>query len=357
MTAPLPKSLHRESLDPDTLDRAERQPRPPPAGDEPLLALEGVTVTFAKARGFIDAVTGQTPPKVRAVDDVSLAIAPGETLGLVGESGSGKTTIARAIMRLSPPDRGRILFRGADVNALAGDDLRRFRREVQMVFQDPYSSLNPRLGIGAAISEVLRFHDIVPVGEVDEEVVRLLSLVGLSPEMRHRRPRELSGGQRQRVGLARALAVRPKLLVLDEPVAALDVSIQAQVLNLLHDLRRNLGLTMLFVAHELGVVRHMCDRVAVMYLGRIVETGSRDEIFDAAAHPYTQSLLKAVPRLEPEKRHRKPVLEGEIPSPIALPPGCRFQSRCPRVADICTTEPEAVSLSADHTAACHFAGR
>lgn len=324
-------------------------------GEAPLLSLQNVVMEFARPRGIVDALTRKSPSVVRAVDDVSLSVAPGETLGLVGESGSGKTTIARAIMGLMPPKRGRILFRGEDVNGLSGDDLKRFRREVQMVFQDPYSSLNPRFSVGAAIGEVLRFHSIVAATEIESEVIRLLSLVGLPSHTRNSRPRELSGGQRQRVGLARALAVRPKLLVLDEPVAALDVSIQAQVLNLLHDLRRELGLTMLFVAHELGVVRHMCDRVAVMYLGRIVETGTGDEIFVHAAHPYTQGLLAALPRLDARKRHRKPVLEGEIPSPIALPAGCRFQSRCPRAEPICKTEPPIVEPSPTHAIACHFA--
>lgn len=325
------------------------------AAGAPLLAIENVTVEFAKSRTFLDGLTGQRPPVVRAVDNVSLSIMPGETLGLVGESGSGKTTVARAIMRLMKPKSGRILFRGDDVNDLAGDDLRRFRREVQMVFQDPYSSLNPRFAVGAAIGEVLRFHDIVPADRVEAEVIRLLSLVGLSADMRGRLPRELSGGQRQRVGLARALAVRPKLLVLDEPVAALDVSIQAQVLNLLDNLRQELGLTMLFVAHELGVVQHMCSRVAVMYLGRIAETGTRDEIFGRPAHPYTQGLLAALPRLDARKRQRKPILEGEIPSPINLPAGCRFQTRCPRAEAICKTEPPIVQPSTTHRIACHFA--
>ena len=339
---------------PPLLDRTPDADAPAATG-APLLSLENVTVEFTKARSFFDGLTGQSPPVVRAVDDVSLLLPPGHTLGLVGESGSGKTTVARTIMRLIAPKSGCIRFRGEDINALSGAELRRFRREVQMVFQDPYSSLNPRLSVGTAIGEVLRFHKIVPADGVDAEVVRLLSLVGLPSDTRNRRPRELSGGQRQRVGLARALAVRPRLLVLDEPVAALDVSIQAQVLNLLHDLRQELGLTMLFVAHELGVVRHMCDRVAVMYLGRIMETGTRDEIFASAAHPYTKGLIAALPQLDPQKRLRKPVLEGEIPSPIALPKGCRFQSRCPRAAAICGTEPPIVELSASHSAACHFA--
>jgi oligopeptide transport system ATP-binding protein len=325
------------------------------AGRVPLLAVEALTVEFAKQRSIVDTLTRRPPSVLRAVDDVSLTIAPGETLGLVGESGSGKTTVARAVLRLSKPKAGRILYGGKNIAEFDARSLRSFRRSVQLVFQDPYSSLNPRLTIGGAIGEALRFHTIVPTEETDAEVRRLLMLVGLAPEMAERRPRQLSGGQRQRVGLARALAVRPHLLVLDEPVAALDVSIQAQVLNLLKDLRDELGLTMLLVAHELGVVRHMCDRVAVLYLGRIMETGTADEIFADARHPYTRGLLAAVPRLEPVKRQRKPVLDGEIPSPMALPAGCRFRTRCPRAEAICTTEPPTVRRSPTHAIACHFA--
>ncbi len=326
-----------------------------PAKGTPLLAVENLTVEFEKPRGIVDVITRRPAAVLRAVDGVSLAIAPGETLGLVGESGSGKSTIARAVLRLYRPKAGRILHAGEDIAAFDPPTLRRFRRSVQLVFQDPYSSLNPRLTIGGAISEALRFHDIVPPDQTEREVRRLLSLVGLAAEMAERRPRQLSGGQRQRVGLARALAVRPSLLVLDEPVAALDVSIQAQVLNLLKDLRDELGLTMLLVAHELGVVRHMSDRVAVLYLGRIMETGTTDEIFSDARHPYTRGLLAAVPRLEPVKRQRKAVLEGEIPSPMMLPSGCRFRTRCPRAAAICASEPPIVHVSPTHLAACHFA--
>ena len=345
MTAPV-------RLDPGTAAAPPGPARAPPA---PLLAIEALTVEFSRPRGIVDTLTRRPVSVLRAVDDVSLTIAPGETLGLVGESGSGKTTLARAVLRLSKPKAGRILYDGKDIVTLDAGALRGFRRAVQLVFQDPYSSLNPRLTIGNAIGEALRFHGIVPAGETEAEVQRLLTLVGLAPEMAERRPRQLSGGQRQRVGLARALAVRPHFLVLDEPVAALDVSIQAQVLNLLKDLRDELGLTMLLVAHELGVVRHMCDRVAVLYLGRIMETGTADEIFADARHPYTRGLLAAVPRLEPVKRQRKPVLEGEIPSPVALPAGCRFRTRCPRAKAICTSEPPIVRRSPTHVVACHFA--
>jgi len=321
----------------------------------PLLAIDELVVEFRKPRSLVDLAFARRPPVVRAVDGVSLALAPGETLGLVGESGSGKTTVARAVLGLHRPASGSVRFQGDDVAALDRAGRRRFRRQVQMVFQDPMSSLNPRLPVGRAIAEVLRFHRIVPAAASSVEVQRLLELVGLLPDMAARRPRGLSGGQRQRVGLARALAVRPTLLVLDEPVAALDVSIQAQVLNLLRDLRDELGLTMLFVAHELGVVRYMSNRVAVMYLGRIMEIGSADEIFGNPRHPYTQSLLKAVPRLEPVKRHRRPVLQGDVPSPLAIPSGCRFRTRCPLAVARCAEEaPAAQLLSPTHRSLCHF---
>ena len=245
------------------------------------------------------------------MDDVSFAIAPGETLGLVGESGSGKTTVGRALLGLNRPSAGRMLLDGQDLATLRPDERAALPRRMQMVFQDPFGSLNPRFSVESTLAEVLIFHRIVPRGEVVGEVRRLMDLVGLSPSLADRLPRHLSGGQRQRVGVARALAVRPSVLVLDEPVAALDVSIQAQVLNLLQDLRETLGLTMLFIAHELGVVRYVCDRVAVMYRGPIMETGTSAEIFAAARHPYTRSLLEAAPRLTPRKRTRPPVLASD----------------------------------------------
>jgi len=320
-----------------------------------LLRIEDLVIAFKSPRSVVDAALGRATPAVRAVDGVSLTVGAGETVGLVGESGSGKTTVGRAILGLIKPASGRILYDGQDVASLKSAELARFRRQVQIVFQDPYSSLNPRLPVGKAIAEVLRFHRIVPETEIAGEVRRLLDRVGLLPDMAERLPRGLSGGQRQRVGLARALAVRPRFLVLDEPVAALDVSIQAQILNLLKDLRDELGLTMLFIAHELGVVRHMSDRIAVMYLGKIVETGTGAEIFTSPRHPYTQGLLKAVPRLEPIKRNRAAVLQGEVPSPLAIPSGCRFRTRCPMAEPLCTNEPEEAKLSETHYARCHFA--
>jgi oligopeptide/dipeptide ABC transporter ATP-binding protein len=322
---------------------------------EPILRVEDLVVEFRKERSIGDLVTGRKPPALRAVDGASFEVWPGETLGLVGESGSGKTTVGRAIVGLNRPQCGTILFEGKPLAGRDAAGLAAFRRRIQMVFQDPYSSLNPRIKIGAAIAEVLRFHRIVPDEATAGEVARLLSVVGLPAPMADRYPRQLSGGQRQRVGLARALAVRPAFLVLDEPVAALDVSIQAQILNLLNDLKRELNLTMLFIAHELRVVRHMSDRIAVMYLGQIMETGPADEIFENARHPYTRALLSAVPKMELKKRTRAAATQGDIPSPLDIPSGCRFRTRCPMAAGICQTEPPVLSISPSHDARCHFA--
>ncbi len=321
----------------------------------PRIAVEHLTVEFRTGRSLMSLLAGEQPPTVRAVDDVSLAIAPGETLGLVGESGSGKTKVGRALLGLNRPASGSLRLDGRDLAHIGEQERRSLPRRIQMVFQDPYGSLNPRLTVRSTLAEVLAFHRIVGPQEIEGEVRRLMDLVGLSAALADRRPRHLSGGQRQRVGLARALAVCPSVLVLDEPVAALDVSIQAQVLNLLQDLRRQLGLTMLFIAHELGVVRHISDRVAVMYLGHVMETGTADEIFEGARHPYTASLLKAMPRLVPAKRSRPPVLQGEVPSPFAIPSGCRFRSRCPQARPVCETPPPEINLSSTHVAACHFA--
>jgi oligopeptide/dipeptide ABC transporter ATP-binding protein len=323
----------------------------------PRLAVDRLSVEFRGNHTIASMLKGEPPGKVRAVDKVSFEIAAGETLGLVGESGSGKTTVGRALLGLNKPSEGRMQLDGEDLASLSETQKKTLPRRMQMVFQDPYGSLNPRRTVRQTLSEVLSFHAIVPPQEVQQEVSRLMALVGLSPTLAERRPKGLSGGQRQRVGLARALAVRPSVLVLDEPVAALDVSIQAQVLNLLEDLRKQLGLTMLFIAHELGVVRHISDRVAVMYLGHVMEIGTTEEIFSGARHPYTISLLKAMPRLVPEKRNRPPVLQGEVPSPYAIPSGCRFRTRCPVAQAICEQEPPMATLSATHSASCHFAAR
>ena len=326
-----------------------------PATNVARLIVERLSVEFRGNHTIASMLRGQAPGKVRAVDNVSFEIAPGETLGLVGESGSGKTTVGRALLGLNRPSDGRLLLDGEDLGSLSHEQVKALPRRIQMVFQDPYGSLNPRRTVRQTLSEVLSFHQIVSPRQVQQEVSRLMSLVGLSPTLLDRRPKGLSGGQRQRVGLARALAVRPSVLVLDEPVAALDVSIQAQVLNLLEDLRKQLGLTMLFIAHELGVVRHISDRVAVMYLGHVMEIGTTEEIFSHATHPYTISLLKAMPRLIPEKRSRPPVLQGEVPSPFAIPSGCRFRTRCPMAQPICEQEPPMAVLSNTHSASCHFA--
>ncbi len=328
-----------------------------PAALAPVFEIEGLKVHFPVRQSWLAALGGAPRPVVRAVDGVDLAISGTETLGLVGESGGGKTTLARALVRIYKPTAGRIRLYGRDLATYParGDD--GLCRRVQMVFQDPYSSLNPRMTAGAALTEILLFHGLSTRKTAPGEVARLLAAVGLPRSTAERLPRTLSGGQRQRVGLARALAVQPSFIVLDEPVAALDVSIQAQILNLLKDLKDRIELGLVFVAHELSVVRHMSNRVAVMYLGRIVEIGSTREIFETPQHPYTQSLLKAVPRLVARRRHRAAVLSGEVPSPLAVPTGCRFHPRCPRAAEICRrVDPPYLERAPGHRAACHFPG-
>ena len=330
-------------------------PQVPSAPAEAILEVDALTVSFGGGGGLAGVLQRRSAQRVRAVNGVSFRMWPNETLGLVGESGSGKTTLGRTLLRLHRPDSGSIRFLGRDLTNADGKELRALRPNMQLVFQDPYSSLNPRFTVYRTLSEVLRFHGVCAEADVAGEVARLLKMVGLSSDMARRRPSALSGGQRQRVGLARALALNPKLLVLDEPVAALDVSIQAQVLNLLGSLRDELGLTMLFIAHELSVVRHMSTRVAVMYLGEFVEIGTSQEIFELASHPYTRSLLRAVPRLVPERRRRAAVLKGDAPSPLAIPPGCPFHPRCPRAEAIChEVKPPEVRISYTHTSRCHF---
>ena len=323
---------------------------------EAIVEVEDLAIDFLAPLLLADLMQRRGRRRLRAVDGVSFAIRRHETLGLVGESGSGKTTLGRAMLRLYRPAAGHIRVLGRDLGTLRAKELRSLRRELQMVFQDPYSSLNPRMTIGQTLGEVLRFHKVCAPREVKGEVARLLELVGLSADMAVRYPSALSGGQRQRAGLARALAVNPTFIVLDEPVAALDVSIQAQILNLLQSLQREFGLTMMFIAHELSVVRHMSSRLAVMYLGKIVEMGETETIFLSPAHPYTQGLMKAVPRLVPERRHREAVLKGDVPSPLAVPSGCRFHPRCPMAQEICrTVEPPVKTLGHGHESACHFA--
>jgi oligopeptide transport system ATP-binding protein len=319
----------------------------------PLLELRGLRMHFPITEGII---ARRQLGEVKAVDGVDLTIEKGETVGLVGESGCGKTTMGRCILRLETPTSGEIRYNGVDIATLGRRDLMALRRRVQVIFQDPYSSLNPRMKIGTILSEPMKVHGIVPDSRKRADRVReLLSLCGLNPSFADRYPHEMSGGQRQRVGIARALALEPEFIVCDEAVSALDVSIQAQIINLLEDLRDKFSLTYLFIAHDLSVVRHLCQRVAVMYLGRVVELASCDEVFENPQHPYTKALLAAVPVPDPSVEAGRVVqpLAGEVPSPINPPPGCVFHPRCPIAVEDCTRErPEARETRPGHWAAC-----
>ncbi len=299
------------------------------------------------------------PTTVRAVADIDLAIAPGETVGLVGESGCGKSTLGRTLLRLVEPTAGKILFEGRDVTHLTAAELRPLRRRMQMIFQDPYASLDPRMSIGTAIAEPLEIHHLgATKADRRARVDALLTKVGLRSDTATRYPHELSGGQRQRVGIARALAVEPAFLVCDEPISALDVSIQAQIVNLLQDLQADAKLTYLFISHDLHIVRHICDRVAVMYLGRIVELATANALYAEPRHPYTQALLSAVPKIDPAARKNRVVLQGDVPSPLAPPPGCPFHPRCPvkdKPPECFTKLPQLRVLSNGSQAACHVA--
>ncbi|HEY3501094.1 MAG TPA: oligopeptide/dipeptide ABC transporter ATP-binding protein [Polyangiaceae bacterium] len=322
------------------------------AANGELLRVERLTKHFPVTRG----VFGKTVGLVRAVDDVSFEIAPGETLGLVGESGSGKTTVGRAILRLVEPTSGRVLFEGADLAAAGADELRVLRRHLQVIFQDPYSSLNPRHRVIDIVGEPLEVHGLYRGAAIERRVLELLTRVGLSAAHLNRYPHEFSGGQRQRIGIARALALEPRLVICDEPVSALDVSIQAQVVNLLQELRRELGLAYLFIAHDLSVVRHLSHRVAVMYLGELVEIAPVKRLFAAPAHPYTRALLAAIPVPDPTEPRRRLVLTGDIPSPLAPPAGCRFHTRCPAVMDRCKSEPPpSYEVEGGHAVRCFHA--
>ena len=322
------------------------------SGETPLLEVRHVKKYFPIRKGLLQ----REVARVHAVDDVSLAVREGQTLGLVGESGCGKSTLGRTIVRLLEPTEGEIIFQGIHIEHLRTRRLRPLRREMQMVFQDPYASLNPRKRVGTIVSDPMRIHNLGTRAEQKRRVGEILETVGLSPEHYNRFPHEFSGGQRQRIGIARALALRPKLIIADEPVSALDVSIQSQMLNLLEDLQNEFQLTYLFIAHDLGVVRHVSDRIAVMYLGKIVELSPAEELYTRPIMPYTEALLSAVPIPDPdlaEKRERI-VLEGDVPSPINPPSGCRFHPRCRYATDVCRQiEPPLVDYGGGHLAACH----
>jgi oligopeptide/dipeptide ABC transporter ATP-binding protein len=316
-----------------------------------LLQVEGLVKHFPVRGGALNRVVGQ----VQAVSGVSFTVRRGEVLGLVGESGSGKTTVGRLVLRLEEATAGKVIFDGTDVLALSKRDLRRFRKRMQIIFQDPNASLNPREKVRTVIGHALALHNIGTPDDRPDRAVELIEQVGLSAAQLDRFPHEFSGGQRQRIGIARALAVNPDFLVADEPVSALDVSIQAQVINLLSDLKEKLDLTMLFIAHDLAVVEHICDRVAVMYLGKIMEVAPSDALYTTPNHPYTDALLSAVPVPEPGRQRKRTVLTGDIPSPINPPSGCVFRSRCPRAEAICAQEaPPLKQVGPDHFSACHL---
>ncbi|PKW14241.1 ABC transporter ATP-binding protein [Saccharopolyspora spinosa] len=323
---------------------------------EPILQVRDLVKHFPVTQGVL---FKRTIGHVRAVDGVSFDLNRGETLGVVGESGCGKSTLAQVLMRLEKPTSGTALFEGRDMFKMRGAELRKLRRDLQIVLQDPYTSLNPRRTVGDIIGEPFEIHpEVAPKGERQRKVQELLEVVGLNPEHIQRYPHQFSGGQRQRIGIARALALRPKVIICDEPVSALDVSIQAQVMNLLGDLQQEFGLSYVFIAHDLGVVRHLSDRVAVMYLGKIVEIGSDEQIYEHPQHPYTQALLSSVPVPDPTLRGKREIirLTGDVPSPANPPSGCRFRTRCWKAQEICAKKvPELEVRLGDHPSACHFA--
>jgi oligopeptide transport system ATP-binding protein len=340
--------------DPGETSAPQQTPKVPMGEGEALLVVRDLRKYFPVKRGVLARVVAN----VKAVDGISFGISRGETLGLVGESGSGKTTVGRCILRLIEPTSGTIEFENTSVLDLHGGDMRRMRRHMQIVFQDPYASLNPRMTVGTIVAEPLIIHGGMTRSDRDDRVAQLLEKVGLSPDYRKRYPHEFSGGQRQRIGVARALATNPKFLVLDEPVSALDVSVQAQVVNLLQDLQEELGLTYLFIAHDLSVVEHISTRVAVMYLGKVMELAGRRSLYDDPLHPYTKALLSAVPVPDPTVKKTRILLSGDIPTPLNPPSGCVFHTRCPIAQfPVCKTEvPALIEHKPGQFAACHFAG-
>ena len=324
------------------------------AKGETLLEVKDLKMYFPITSGLI---FQRKVADVKAVDGVSFRVKRGETLGLVGESGCGKSTTARAILQLYRPTAGSVQFEGKELTKMGGNELRKMRRRMQMIFQDPYASLNPRMTVGSIIAEPMQIHNLVPKEQRNQRVQELLEVVGLNPYFANRYPHEFSGGQRQRIGIARALAANPEFIVADEPVSALDVSIQAQIINLLEELQEKFHLTYLFIAHDLSVVRHISDRVAVMYLGKIVELADRNALYDDPLHPYTKALLSAVPIPDPkiEKKRERIILTGDVPSPINPPSGCRFHTRCPYAMDVCAkVEPRFVDQGGGHFVACHL---
>jgi len=337
-----------------TAEPSTEHPAPAPDKQEPILKVEGLVKYFPITQGI---VFKKKIGDVKAVDDVSFELYPGETLGLVGESGCGKTTTARTILRLEEPTAGAAYYDGREIFSMSKKEMRDLRKEISVIFQDPYASLNPRMTVGNIISEPWTIHGMVPKKDRRKKTQELLEVVGLNPNHINRYPHQFSGGQRQRVGVARALAVEPSIIIADEPVSALDVSVQAQVVNLLEDIQDEFGIAYLFIAHDLSVVRHLCDRIAVMYLGKIVEQGDEFGVYDNTAHPYTQALLSAVPVPDPAGRadRTRIVLEGDVPSPANPPSGCRFRTRCWKAQGVCADEvPELIDRGQGHPVACYF---
>src|SRR4051812_46840660 len=351
----LPAGWTSERRRPMSSEPSAPAPSTSPAnGQSTLLDVRGLKMYFPINQGVL---FQRRVGWVRAVDDVSFRIAQGETLGLVGESGCGKSTTGRAILQLYRPTAGEVYLDGQDLTRLGGGDLRRTRRKMQMIFQDPYASLNPRMTVGSIIAEPLEIHGLARGKAKQERVQELLRLVGLNPYFANRYPHEFSGGQRQRIGIARALAVEPRFIICDEPISALDVSIQAQIINLLEELQSELGLTYLFIAHDLAVVRHISNRVAVMYVGKLMEVADRNSLYERPLHPYTQALLSAIPVPDPiqERKRTRVILRGDVPSPVNPPTGCRFNPRCRYAEANCTTdEPPLIQVDQNHTVACHY---